>query len=193
MLPILSILICTVDTRSADFLPRLLEQLKPQLTPKVEVLYLGDIPGHGSPLSLGKKRNKMLSIASGRFVVFIDDDDRVSPDFVSELLKAIALKPDVDVINYIVECSIDGESALPVYYSISFAEQENLPDRYLRWPNALMCISLPVAIRVGFNDMGFGEDTDFGARLSNCAIKEHQIDKVLYYYDYNTSTSLFKG
>lgn len=191
--PLLSILICTVDVRSADFLPRLLDQLKPQLTPDVELLYLGDIIGAGKHLSLGAKRNKMLQIADGGYVVFIDDDDRISTDYVAELLKAIALKPDVDIINYIVECGIDGEMPLPVYYSILHQEQENLPDKYLRWPNALMCIRRELAINVGFNDMGFGEDTDFGVRLRNSAPKEHAINKVLYYYDYNTSTSLFKG
>lgn len=191
--PILSILICTVDTRSADFLPRLLEQLKPQLTPEVELLYLGDIIGAGKPLSLGAKRNKMLQIAEAPSVVFIDDDDRVAPNFVSELLNAIEQKPDVDIINYIVECSIDGAPPMPVHYSVNYPAQLNLVDMYLRWPNALMCMRRDLAIQVGYNDMGFGEDTDFGIRLRNAAPKEHAINKVLYYYDYNTSNSLFKG
>jgi glycosyltransferase involved in cell wall biosynthesis len=190
--PLLSILICTVDTRSADFLPRLLEQLKPQLTPEVELLYLGDIIGAGKPLSLGAKRNKTLAIAEGEYVVFIDDDDRVLPDYVSEILAAIE-HTAADVITFLAEISINGGDPKNVVYSKYFEAQETVDDVYKRWPNALMCIRRELARQVGFNDIGFGEDTDFGARLCNQAKTEYAINKVLYYYDYNTTTSLFKG
>ena len=68
---LLSILICTIKSREA-YLKELIEELDYQIQFKeVQVLWLGD----NKSMSVGAKRNKLLSIADGEWVCFIDDDD----------------------------------------------------------------------------------------------------------------------
>lgn len=85
----LSILICHLDQRK-HLVVRLLSVLNPQLTPEVEIL-TDSTPG----ISIGAKRNQLLARATGQYVVFIDDDDLVSTNYVSLILQAIQNNPDV--------------------------------------------------------------------------------------------------
>jgi len=48
----------------------------------------------------------MIKMAQGKYVTFIDDDDEISPDYVSEILKGI--ETDVDLVCYQSEVSING-------------------------------------------------------------------------------------
>ena len=52
---------------------------------KVELLVLID----NKKRTLGAKRNEMIGLAKGEYVVFIDDDDLVSEDYVESILEAI--------------------------------------------------------------------------------------------------------
>jgi hypothetical protein len=47
----------------------------------------------------------MMTLAQGEYVVFIDDDDEITSDYVSCILRATNSK--ADVINYGVEISIN--------------------------------------------------------------------------------------
>jgi hypothetical protein len=47
----------------------------------------------------------MLYLAKGEYVVFIDDDDEISSDYVTTLLEAT--RSNADVLCYNVEISID--------------------------------------------------------------------------------------
>ena len=68
--PLLSILICTIQSR-AEYLKELLDELNHQIQfSNVQVLWLGD----NKSMSVGTKRNALLSIAEGEWVCFIDDD-----------------------------------------------------------------------------------------------------------------------
>lgn len=68
----LSILIPTVPRRKAH-LERLLATLEPQLTDEVELLVLMD----NKKSLIGSKRQKMIDISQGEYIVFIDDDDEI--------------------------------------------------------------------------------------------------------------------
>ena len=90
MKPIISVLICSVPSRIDKF--NIIQEVSAQAKDKlVEVIYLGDNWGW----SIGEKRNKLISLASGRYCVFIDDDDRISSDYLAQLLHAVKGWPDV--------------------------------------------------------------------------------------------------
>ena len=36
--------------------------------------------------TIGKKRDEMLKLAQGKYVTFVDDDDRISDDYVDEIM-----------------------------------------------------------------------------------------------------------
>ena len=68
----LSILIPTVPRRK-EHLERLLATLEPQITDEVELLVLMD----NKKSLIGSKRQKMIDISQGEYIVFIDDDDEI--------------------------------------------------------------------------------------------------------------------
>jgi glycosyltransferase involved in cell wall biosynthesis len=74
----LSILIPSVSERRNTFLPKSLEMLYGQLEgldaekqKQVEIIYLID----NKTIMLGDKRNLMISMASGKYISFVDCDD----------------------------------------------------------------------------------------------------------------------
>ena len=111
----LSILIPTVPRRKEQ-LESLLSNLYRQATEETEVLVFLD----NKKRSLGKKRNDMLVMAQGEYLTFIDDDDRVSNDYVETLLQAT--KTGEDVINFLVELTTNGQNPKKVVYSKDIVE-----------------------------------------------------------------------
>lgn len=176
----LSVLICTLPSRF-DNLKKLMGVLGDH--EGCEVIYLGD----NKHRSVGRKRNDLLALAQGDYVSFVDDDDWVEPDYVPLLLRGI--KSGVDVINFKVKCSVNGGAYKEVVYDALFLADRDTPERYERLPNHLMCIKRELAIKVGFKDMGMGEDADFAKRLKPHLRSEASIDRVLYYYNFSHQTS----
>ena len=39
--------------------------------------------------SVGEKRQDLLNLAKGQYLVFIDDDDRISDDYISSIIQAM--------------------------------------------------------------------------------------------------------
>jgi len=93
----LSLLITALQPRVAlaiDLLQRLVSQAA--VEGGVEVLMALD--DFGCPLA--EKRNRLLDMACGRYVAFIDDDDRISNDYLHKILGAIDANPEVDCITF---------------------------------------------------------------------------------------------
>lgn len=177
----LSILICTLPSR-INKLAYLLNRLQPQLTDEVELIYFGD----NKSRTVGEKRNNLISLAQGKYVVFIDDDDDVTDDYVSEIL--LAIEQNVDVINFKVSITINGGSAKDVIYSKEFTDK-NLPTHYERSPNHIMCFKTELARQTKYNDISFGEDSLWASQIRHLIKTETNIDKTLYFYISNHATS----
>lgn len=180
----LSILICTLPSR-IEKLKTLLFELKKQTTNDVEVLYLGD----DKSMSVGRKRNRLLQTAQGNYCTFVDDDDRVSTHYVSELLQTIDNNNGVDVICFNVEISINGGEWKNVYYSKKYEKDINFSDHYQRIPNHLMCFRTELAKKVLYKDISFGEDAEWSKEILPYIESETIIPKTLYYYNANHATS----
>ena len=186
----LSILVCSVHTRYKTFLPRIQDQLYSQLAAlpmedqeRVEIIILTD----NKQMMLGAKRNHLVEMAQGRYIQFVDDDDRIAPDFIEELLKATA--SDADCIVFTAEVCLNGESPKLCYYSKDNGADFNKKDAYHRIPNHICCIKKDVSIKSSFPNIKYGEDSGYSKVLLPYLKTEHKIDKVLYYYDYNSDTT----
>lgn len=108
----LSIIIPYYNT--LEYTKRLFEVLEPQLTDEVEVLIIDDgcnekeldnlkatvihLPTNSG--RAGRPRNVGLDQAKGDYVAFIDSDDMVSEDYISEILKKISKNPDVIYLSW---------------------------------------------------------------------------------------------
>ena len=101
---LLTILVPTVPSRINYFYPRIMKQLMDQTKNynDVEVISFFD----NKKRTIGKKRDEMLKLAQGKYVTFVDDDDRVSEDYVDEIMNAIT-NNDVDCIVYNVICCVN--------------------------------------------------------------------------------------
>ncbi len=149
----------------------------------VEILVLTD----NKTMSVGKKRNMLLAQAKGEYVVMVDDDDLVTVDYVTELLKGMFA--GTDVITFNVAYHHNAKDPKPVYYDINFGKDINEPNCYKRLPNHLMCFKRELAIQAGFPDISFGEDAEFAKRVLPLIKTQHKIDKTLYHYHFNSQTS----
>ena len=179
----LSILVCTVPSRVHTFLPRIIDLLMLQNTQDVEILYLGD----NKTMTVGAKRNALLSISKGDYVVFVDDDDYISDDYVEKILEAI--KEGSDCITFGVMCSINDGDFKPVKYSLSYNKDFNTPTEYHRLPNHIMCVKRELVDWVRFSDKSYGEDIDYAKRLKKYLLTETRIPDILYYYYFNIKTT----
>lgn len=175
----LSILICHLPQRVV-FLNRLFAILDPQIDPdQVEVL-VDERP----KTKIGRKRNDLLQGAGGEYLCFIDDDDRVSDNYISLLMEGI--NKGVDCCSLIGEITEDGKNPKKFIHSDkydSWFEKDNI---YYRCVNHLNCIKKSIALQIGFIEKNHGEDHDYSKRLKASGLikTEHWIDETIYYYDW---------
>jgi glycosyltransferase involved in cell wall biosynthesis len=182
----LSILIATVPERRVP-LWHLRTELDKQAQGKpVEILEELTPRTHRGGPSIGAKRQTLLERAQGEYVVFIDDDDKVAPTYLEDILQAIEQKPDC--IGFEIE--VHGLSRKPQVASGSnrweaWAEKVGGYD-YVRTIYHKNPVRREIALQIGFKDMCFGEDHDYSQRLKASGLlkTEVYIPKRLYIYRY---------
>ena len=171
----LSILIVTLKSRENLFL-NLKRILKNQITPEVEVLVSCDEKEH----SIGYKRNNLLQSATGDYVCYVDDDDLVSPFYISKILKAIENKPDCVGLRGVIILKGIGPRIFEHSVQIkSWYEKNNI---YYRCPNHLNPIKREIAQSVGFPDISNQEDRAFSFNIQGKLKTETLIEEPVYYY-----------
>lgn len=179
----LSILICTIPERYWQF-KKLVNHLKGLIkmanaSESVEIVYNDKPKG---TLTIGGKRNILLNESLGEYVCFIDDDDQVSNDYITEILKAIELNPDC--IGFKIHCNMQGkyESAAS---SIKYDWKENIDGyKYVRSIYHKTPVKREIALKAMFPDKSFGEDYEYSMRLKPMLKKEVFIEKELYIYNF---------
>ncbi len=175
----LSILICHLEKR-AKKLERLMEILRPQLTPDVEVLVEPD----DGKLTIGAKRNMLVEKAKGDYVCFIDDDDLVPDYYVSEILKAIETNPDCVGIDGVIV--MQGKNQRKFIHSIKCSGWHFTGNVYYRTPNHLNPILKDKVVQVSFEEKDHSEDYQFSNAIRPLLTTEVKIEKPMYYYLYQT-------
>jgi glycosyltransferase involved in cell wall biosynthesis len=170
----LSILIATMPIRSAK-LANLRQVLDRQLTPEVEVIT--DISMN---YNIGTKRNKLLALASGKYIVYLDDDDLISPDYVEKIL--VACKSDCDCIGISGMITTNGSREMQWHISKDFQMWFERGNVYYRTPNHISPVKRELALAAGFPERGFSEDFEYSMRLLPMLKTEIKIPGILYYY-----------
>jgi hypothetical protein len=186
----LSVLVCSTHTRWDTFGQAIQRQLwsqyrslSPEAQQSVEILMLTD----NKQMMLGHKRNVMVDMAQGRYVVFVDDDDRLEPDYLASLLDATV--SDADVITFLVSVTLNGGKPKLCRYSRDFKSDRNPAGRYERMPNHICAVKREIARQVSFPNIAYGEDSGYSKLLQPLLQSEHHIPRVLYHYDYNIETT----
>lgn len=180
----LSILICSLPNR-LNLLYRLITEINNQSIGRdVQILYLGD----NKSMTVGQKRNHLLSNASGKYVTFIDDDDRISPEYISSIFEGIDRNPEV--ITFQVAKLFNGLPDRTQKFNKDYGKNHRSPDKKfnLMLPNHL-CVWRRDVIKEKFPNSSLGEDWKWAELMVPHYTDEYHIEKILYTYDFNKETT----
>jgi glycosyltransferase involved in cell wall biosynthesis len=188
MQPVLSICICALQSR-IGMLGALRRELESQIErcnaqELVEVIINMD----NKEKSTGKKRQELLEQAKGEYIVYIDDDDWVSDDYVCEVLKGCRSKCDVIAIFGWIET--DGKNRINWETSAWYDNKtivDNGKSKYIRTVNHICPSRIELAIQAGFNDVSNGEDKFYSDRLKKLVFTQYTIGKHLYFYRFKST------
>lgn len=176
--PVLSVLLCTVENRAATFALLHAEILRQCEGKPVEVLVACD----AKQISIGKKRQNLIEQAKGEWVVFVDDDDWVSPDYVEKIMEALSKNPDY--VGFLITCTTNGKNERRAITSMKYRQWGEGVDGYAhtRSPYHKGPTRRSIALKVGFPDLRYGEDRPYSSGITALIKTEVFIHSVLYFY-----------
>ena len=181
----LSVLICTLEERKTLFdvlIARINRILLAYNVTEVQILSECD----NRQMSIGEKRNLLLSRAEGDYVCFIDDDDTIDEEYFIRILKALESEPDC--VELIGMMNTDGLNQKRFEHSIKHSTYHEYNNTYFRYPNHLNPIKREIAMRFKFPETNFGEDTEWATQIRDSGLLriESRMDKVIYHYRYRS-------
>ncbi len=146
-------------------------------------------------VSIGKKRNDLLQMATGEWVAFVDSDDMVNPRYLRIILSNIGtIRDSVNCFSLRGIITENGQNPQIFEHSIKYQEwktNEGSPEgavRYERFINHLNVIRASVAKQFKFPEVSHGEDHSYSKLLQASGMfkSEGEIKEVLYYYKYRS-------
>lgn len=174
--PKLSILIANIPSRELK-----MQYLVSFLTDQggdVEILTDGNM-GY----NIGTKRNLLLRRAMGEYIVYIDDDDEVSADYVEKILRATDGNPDcIGISGYI---TTNGENPKQWHISKDYGHWHEENNIYYRTPNHISPVRRELALQTKFKEVNHGEDADYSKRLLPLLKTENKVEGNIYHYIYS--------
>lgn len=181
----LSILICTIPERKELFDALRVNLFRQALESKGDVEIIDNGAARGT-LTIGEKRQRLLEQAQGDYVVYFDDDDKPSPYYVDEILKALESNPDCVGFNILM--TTNGANPETCIHSLRNKVWEKRRGKYLRNVTHFNPVRRELALQVGFKSISFGEDKEYADRISLLCKSEVFIDKYLFDYRYENKT-----
>lgn len=184
----LSILICTTLERHRMFTELLAEFQRQAEGQDVEVLFERD----NKQMSVGVKRQKLLSRAKGKYIVYFDDDDWPQEYYIKEIIQALAGVPDC--LGYRIRMTTNGGQEQECCHSLRYSQWANDVDGfdYVRNVTHFNVVRRELALKVGFQDKRFGEDKIYSDALTRLCKTEVFIDKVMFHYRYSNKVPFKK-
>jgi len=186
-----SVLICTVPQRQPMFVELLnrITLLKQSTKLSIEVIFDDRLN-----ISVGVKRNSLLSRSNGTYSCFVDDDDKITDDYF-KIIEESQLKYDCIRLNgilYQYDIKIK-----PFYHSLKYDKWSQDDNAFYRYPNHLNPMKTSIAKQISFTDKNHLEDRDFALKLfeSKLIKTEYDHEKIQYLYmftkPFNSPKKLF--
>lgn len=180
-----SILIPTIRERSSMQM-KLFDELEHQIGMRpIEVLSLLD----NKKKSIGAKRNDLMSIATGNYVSFIDDDDWVEGEYVRSIFEVLE-KDFYDVVTFSEIRQGIGIKTMRTTHSLDagdgFLKEAPMysyePDHWTGLPSHLCVWKRDLIKDVKFEDKSWQEDFAWMKLARERVSSQYQICKDLYQY-----------
>ena len=190
---ILSILICTLPDR-ALMLKKLLDGLNNNIDENRLNNYVEILTDSEVGVNVGHKRNLLLKRAQGDYIVFIDDDDKVHPQYVKLIYDCIKnynykngmYEKKLDCIAINGTITTDGQDERRWYISKEFGKWYEDKKVYYRTPNHISPVKREIALSSGFPSIVHGEDYHYSMRILPHLVSEAEIKQPIYHYDFRT-------
>lgn len=173
----LSILIPSMYHRHA-YLSRLLGMLALQnkeCLNKTEVIINTD----NRQTTLGKKRNDLLAQAKGEYIVFIDDDDTISEDYLLRIFEGINYGVDHIGITMLYQPDRGPHGTVKCSKYYKWEEKNGI---YYRSAQHVCPIKASIAKQFSFPEINYGEDKIYAEKINSLIQTEHLIDTPIYFY-----------
>lgn len=175
----LSILICSLHSRHEQ-LEALLKELLYQRMDNEQIEIITEIDN--KEISTGAKRNILLQRATGKYIIFIDDDDWIEPCYISELLKACESDADCFAMNGWI--TTNGGNR--INWALSKDYVNHGTTFYYRKTNHITGVKRSIALQAGFPDKSNAEDKWYSDRVAPLCKTEYQILPMMYHYRFNS-------
>lgn len=176
----LTILIATMPVRKWKF-NRLLNILDAQMPDNGSVEVLWD---DSMEYNIGVKRNKLLERAGGDYVVFIDDDDVVSGNYIRKILSATEGNPDCIGISGTI--TTNGKDEKQWHISKEYGTWYEKNNVYYRTPNHISPVKREIALKIRFPEISFGEDAVYSRNIHPHLVTENIVNGNIYKYKFNS-------
>lgn len=185
----LSIIIPSLHKRSESLAALLAELASQDRASETEVLIAIDAGGK----TTGSKRNQLVQIARGQYIVHIDDDDMVSHEYIPKILAAIDGSPGVDCVLLRGCRTVEGTSPVLFDYEVGLTKvgQRDLGGGVI-WagPSHLTPIKADIVKKVPFPNQSKGEDVVWCQRvcsLVKTGARAGKPSEILYHYQWDPS------
>ena len=155
---------------------------------KVEILFDSSKKFLKGGLSVGAKRDALKCRATGDYLVFVDDDDIVAPNYLESVLRLLESNPDIITFRSLYKSSTYWGI---VDMNLNHSENEQMNDTAIvkRQPFHVCPIRTTIAQQHSFPDINNAEDWGWMVKvLSNCQKQAHS-DQILHQYNDFSSTS----
>lgn len=187
---ILSILIPSLNER-AGLLASMMRHLEDQIEScgavgQVEILSLID----NREKTTGAKRNELVQMAKGKYLVHVDDDDMIPRWYIEELLKAAQSDADCFSISGVITTDGGDEKVWHISKDLGYWAKfdSNGREYYERYPNHITPMKREIAVQIKYPDQTVGEDFAFATALKNSGLikTEYRIDRFpMYHYKFS--------
>ena len=182
MKPKLSILTPTIRGREKS-LSILQDKIEAGNNGQIEHLILYD----NRARSIGAKRQALVDIARGEYIAFVDDDDDISGEYVSSLLRAI--ETGADVITF-KQRAIQNDAESIIEFGVKNEDQTfNAGGITLRAPWHVCVWRREVVDGCLFGESNYGEDLVWCKQARKRIRTGHHIDKILHTYRHSAATT----
>lgn len=151
---------------------------------KFEILMLCD----NMQMTIGEKRNKLLTAATGKYIMFCDDDDYITPKFL-EVLKACSTE-NVDVITFLQDATVDGHHTV-VDFDLNHTENEIfVTDGVTKRKPFHVCAWKREKVKgIKFPLKNWGEDWEWCLKALKKVKSQYKINEVVHIYTHDKEVS----
>lgn len=141
---------------------------------------------NGGP-SIGHKRQKLINEASGKYVLFLDDDEDIAPNYIETLMRLCSEDKDICTFKSIAKMD---NYWMTVDMSLAYSENEQAnPEGIKRRPWHICPVRSYFAKLHSFEDINYGEDFKWMEQVLQHCQTEAKSNYILHQYNHSSKFS----